>query len=100
MLPFLQSLSGVLFYALGLSFFVSYLLLKNSILSEITEWWMRTLDLPLILSALLYGGLSLLQGLQGSTTKFRGLTFIIFLPIAALFFSFMILNFWGLELAL
>ncbi|MBI1813103.1 hypothetical protein HY285_03510 [Candidatus Peregrinibacteria bacterium] len=63
MLKFLHQLSAIFFSLLGSSFFVAYLLVRNSIGGIWPAWWLQVADLPLALCALMYGGLSLYQSL-------------------------------------
>lgn len=94
MLIFLHQLSGVVFYILGLSFFVAWLLMKNAIAPVPAAVWMQVADLPLAFSAIVYGGLSLYQSLHptGKTTK--ALPWMIGAPLAVFFALILAMNFW------
>ncbi len=95
MLKFVQQLSAFFFYALGTSFFVAYLLLRNDVWADWSALWLQTADLPFAFSAILYGGLSLYfsLALPGSTSK--KLLWWIGIPLLALFTLVVVLNFWG-----
>ena len=96
MLRYLQSLSAFLFYLLGGSFFLAYLLLRNNILSRWDAAWLQTADLPLAFVCLLYGGLSLYISVQGRSEKpSLALPFLIGLPLFLLFCFLVTMNFWG-----
>ncbi|MBI3618576.1 hypothetical protein HY213_00905 [Candidatus Peregrinibacteria bacterium] len=98
MLKFLHQLSAVFFYLLGGSFFVAYLFLRNNIGDTWPAWWLQVADLPLALSALMYGGLSLYQSLTiKGHSRALGWTIGV---ITGVFFLFLVfLNFsnlwWG-----
>lgn len=92
-LPFFRSLAGSLFYLVGGSFFIAYVLLKNNIYPLHAAWWMQVADLPFAATALLYGGLSLYQSLAGSRAS-RVLPFVIGVTLVLLFVFLVFLNFW------
>ncbi len=95
MLKYLHQLSACFFYTIGTSFFVAYLLLRNSIWPEFSAMWLQTADLPFALCAILYGGLSLYMSLQvpGKSSKTLGLA--IGIPLGILFLILIVFNFWG-----
>jgi len=90
----LHRISAVLFYLLGTSFFVGYLLYANLIGGLWPAWWMQVADLPLILSAMLYGGLSLFLSIS-KTEKSSIAAVVIGVPLVALFTFLLLLNFWN-----
>lgn len=94
MLSFFRSLAGSIFYLLGGSFFIAYVLLKNNIYPLHAAWWMQVADLPFAATALLYGGLSLYGSLRGGKPS-RVLPFVIGIPLVALFAFLVFLNFWN-----
>ncbi len=96
MAKYLQQLSAFFFYALGISFFVAYLLLRNNVVPEWSSLWLQVADLPFAFSAILYGGLSLYLSLlvPGKSSKF--LPWLIGVPLVALFVFLVALNFWGI----
>jgi hypothetical protein len=95
MLKYLHQLSALFFYALGSSFFVAYVLLRNDVRPSFTALWLQTADLPFALCAILYGGLSLYLSLQSEGSRSRTLQWGIGVPLAALFLLLLVLNFWG-----
>ena len=95
MLKTLHPLSAVVFYALGLSFFVAYLLLRNGIAGTWPGWWLQVADLPVIIAGGVYGGMSMYKSLTRDHVPSRGLAFTIGIPLAALLVFLVILNFWG-----
>jgi len=95
MLSFLHHLSGFFFYSIGLSFFLTYVLFRNNVGGTFPEWWLQIGDLPMLLVAILYGGLSLTFSFRTSKSVPRSFLFVIMLPLLSLFVLFTILNFWG-----
>jgi succinate dehydrogenase hydrophobic anchor subunit len=63
MLRTLQRVSGFCFYLLGSSFILAWLLFKLGYAARFSSMWMQAMDLPLIFSALVYGGLCFYFGL-------------------------------------
>ncbi len=95
MLRYLHQLSALFFYLIGTSFFVAYLLLRNSIWPVFSAVWLQTADLPFALCAILYGGLSLYMSLRNPGRSSRMLAWGIAVPLVALFAILVVLNFWG-----
>ncbi|PIR54278.1 hypothetical protein COU75_01700 [Candidatus Peregrinibacteria bacterium CG10_big_fil_rev_8_21_14_0_10_42_8] len=93
MLPYIHKLSGFLFYLLGGSFFVSFMLHYNQI-GSFGGWWLKVADLPLALVGILYGGSSLYLSVKPKDTNSKTLMAIISLPLVVLFLSFIVMNFW------
>ncbi|MEI8230906.1 MAG: hypothetical protein WCG83_07280 [Candidatus Peregrinibacteria bacterium] len=91
----LHSLSSFLFYLLTGSFFIAYLLDRNSLLLPWSDWWMKIADLPLALVALLYGGSSLYFSVKRKEGVSWGVLLFIAIPLTALFIFLVILNFWN-----
>ena len=91
---FLQRFTGLLFYLLAGSYFVGYLLLRNSIAGVWPGWWMQVADLPLALAGILYGGTSFYRtvhhGEKASWTKL----ILIAIPLIAVLAALIALNFW------
>ncbi|OGJ56275.1 hypothetical protein A3D88_01280 [Candidatus Peribacteria bacterium RIFCSPHIGHO2_02_FULL_52_16] len=94
MLRFLHTLSGILFYVLGATFFLAYLTFRNDIVPMWSAWWMQVADLPFGLVALLYGGLSLYLSVHGTNGKSKVLPWIIGVPLVLLFAGLLVFNFW------
>jgi len=92
-LPYIHKLSGFLFYLLGGSFFVSFMLHYNQI-GSFGGWWLKVADLPLALVGILYGGSSLYLSVKPKDTNSKTLMAIISLPLVVLFLSFIVMNFW------
>lgn len=57
-------------------------------------WWIQVADLPMILSALVYGGSSLYVSMVKPGNKSYGLFLIIAVPLTLLFLFFAVFNFW------
>lgn len=94
MAVFLRNFSAWLFYSLGISFFVAYLLLQNEIGVPWPKFWLSVADLPLILSGLLYGGSSLYLNVKKPNEPSPFIAWTLF-AIAALLFVFLAsLNFY------
>ena len=94
MIRTLQSISGFFFYALGFTFFFSFLFWRNAIAGGWPLWWLQIADLPLLISGLLYGGSSLYLSLKRSKKGSPVLaTLIIFVALLVLFGA-LTLNFW------
>lgn len=92
---YLHQLSAFFFYVLGLSFFAAYILLRNDVVGEWSALWLQVADLPFILSAVLYGGLSLYFSLVNPGQRSRSLGFAIAIPLALIFLLLVVFNFWG-----
>jgi len=92
---FLHRISAILFYLLAGSFFVSYLLLRNSIGLPWSQWWMNVADLPLALVAVLYGGTSLYRSVKRTEGVSIPLLIVIGVPLLAFFTFLIVLNFWN-----
>jgi hypothetical protein len=88
----LSALSALVFYPLGLSAFLAYLLLRNDILAPWPAFWLRIVDLPLAGSGLLLGAIALHRSLAGGAPA-RGLGIGIGLIAGLLFLSVLFLNF-------
>lgn len=94
MTRYLHSLSAVLFYLLGLSFFAAYTLSFNNIIAAPAKQWMHSMDLPLLLVGLLYGGTSVYLSLTAERKGSSGLAWTIGLPLAIVFITAATLKFW------
>jgi hypothetical protein len=93
-LRFLHQLSAFLFYILGASFFVAYLLYRNSIEPVWSAWWLQVADVPFLFTAMVYGGTSLYLSLYGSKKSVIGaIVLVILLVLLAVFAA---LNYWPL----
>lgn len=99
MTRFLQQLSGFFFYALGISFLVSYILLRNSVWPWLSSLWLQSADLPFALCALLYGGLSLYASISVPGKTSKTLAWIIGVPLLIVFLLLVVLNFWGMGIS-
>ena len=94
MTQYLNKLSAVLFYVLGTSFFVAYLLSVKDSMEPLVSMWLRIGDLPLAVVAMLYGGTSLYLSVKPADKFSRGLAITIAVPLIALFIFLFMLNFW------
>lgn len=93
MIPYLKRFSGTLFYLLGGSFFIAYMLHFNQI-SPWASWWMKVADLPLALVGVLYGGSSLYSSVKPKNGDSASLMIILGIPLLATFAFLVVLNFW------
>ena len=93
-MAFLQRLAGVFFFLLGASFFVAYVLLRNDLHADAAAWWMQIADLPLALSAIVYGGTSVYQSLKSPRQPSTVLPWLIGIPLGLMFLLIMVMNFW------
>jgi len=92
MIAHLHRLSGFSFYLLGSSFFIAFVLLKNTLWMNDAALWMQVADLPLAFSALVYGGLSLYLSLR--TDESKNLPWLIGVPLGLFFAMILVMNFW------
>lgn len=95
MIAYLKQLSGFLFYVLGGTFFVAYMLQYNEI-TPYGAWWLRVADLPLILVGLLYGGTSLYMSVKPKSGDSKALCILIGVPLLMIFATLLTMNFWPL----
>lgn len=99
---FLQKFTGILFYILAGTYFLGYLLLRNSILGVWPGWWMQVADLPLTFVGVLYGGTSFYRTVHHGESTSWGKIIVIVIPLLVIFAGLVMLNFWtvlGLETA-
>lgn len=89
----LNRLSAFFFYLLGSTFLVAVVLLKNQIGGIWPAWWMQVADLPLIFSAVVFGGTSLYRSLTRPERPSEILAACIGVPLGALFLFAVYLNF-------
>ena len=94
MLHFLRSLSAFFFYLLGITFFVAYVMLRNSAGGTWPAYWVQVAALPLALCAVLYAGLSLYLSLHSGEKHSKALMAGIGIPLLAFFLLIVVLNFW------
>lgn len=90
----LHRLSAILFSVLGLTFALAYVLFRNEIAGVWPLWWLQVADLPLLLTGLTYGSMSIERSLRQPSAPSRLLSYIIFIPAGLLFLFFAFLNFW------
>lgn len=99
MVHYLQKLTGILFYTLGTTFFLAYIVMFQD-LSPYGQWWLNVADLPLILVGLLYGGTSLYLSVKPKNSESKSLFITIGIPLCAIFATLMVMNFWELLIVL
>lgn len=95
MLTYVHKLSGFLFYLLGGSFFLSFMLQYNQI-GSFGGWWLKVADLPLALVGVIFGGSSLYLSVKPKNKDSKVLFILIGLPLMVLFVSLIVMNFWSL----
>jgi|TARA_Y100000310_G_scaffold71946_1_gene67834 hypothetical protein len=94
-ITYLKKLSGFIFYVLGGSFFVAYMLQYNEI-TPFGGWWLRVADLPLILAGVLFGGTSLYLSVKPKDQDSKTLFVVIGVPLVVIFSTLLLMNFWPL----
>lgn len=90
---FLHTLSAILFYILGTGFFVAIVLNHNGVAGNAPRILMDIIDLPLLLTGLLYGGISLYRSIRNDAEPSHALMIGLALPLAILFGILLITNF-------
>ncbi len=91
---YIKAVSGFFFYILGLSFFVAYLFAFNAMGGLWPRWWMDIADLPLTLTACMYGGISLYLSILQPDKHSKIAAVAIGVPLLAVLLFFIALNFW------
>lgn len=94
MLPLLQKTAGAVFFLLGTSFFVAYVLLRNGVFVNEAAVWMQAADLPLAGSAVTYAGVSVYAGLRDPKKRSLPLALAVAVPLALFFATVVAMNFW------
>lgn len=94
MLRYLHTLSAVIFYILGASFFLAYVLAHNGIAERGALAWLSIGDMPLALAGILFGGTSIYKSVRNDESVSRGLLLAIGLPLLILFIVLLVVNFW------
>lgn len=94
MIRYLHTLSAILFYVLGSSFFLAYVLFRNNVWEAASLRWLQIGDMPLLLAGLLYGGLSVYRSMHDDTSHSTVMLIAIGFPLVVLFITMLILNFW------
>lgn len=89
----LRTLSAVSFYVLGGSFFLATLFIRNDVGGSDAAIWLQVADLPLALSAFIFGGMSLYVSLRPDRPS-RILAWGIGVPLSLLFLFLVFLNFY------
>jgi hypothetical protein len=92
MLRYLHTLSAAAFYVLAGLFFLMLILARNNV-TAFANIWLNITDLPLLLSGLLFGGLSLYRSVHKDDNLSHALIAGIALPLGILFVLLMIANF-------
>lgn len=92
-LRYLHTLSAVLFYVLGSSFFLAYVFLRNGIMADASSTWLTAGDMPLLLAGLLYGGLSIEKSIRNDAGASTPIMLGIGIPALVLLVLTLVLNF-------
>jgi hypothetical protein len=90
---FLHTLSAILFYLLGGSYFLAIVLNYNDIAGTAPRVWMDIMDLPLLLTGLLFGGISLYRSVRSDGDTSHALIVGLAFPLVILFGLMLITNF-------
>lgn len=91
---YIKAVSGFFFYLLGVGFFTAYLLAFNGMGGAWPRWWMEISDLPLTLTACVYGGISLYLSILQPDKHSKIAAAVIGIPLFAVFLFSLALNFW------
>ncbi len=89
----LHRVSAFAFYLLGSCVIVGVVLIARGVSTGVVSTILHTLDLPLLVSGMLYGGSSLILSLKRDRIS-PGLTIVVFGFLGILFLGFAILNFY------
>ncbi|TSC59176.1 MAG: hypothetical protein Greene041619_12 [Candidatus Peregrinibacteria bacterium Greene0416_19] len=90
---FLHQLSGILFYVIGATFFLSYVLMRNDILLPWSAWWLQAARLPFMLVAMMFGGFSVYLSLAAGRSHSRFLATMIAAPLVVFLLFLIVVNF-------
>lgn len=90
---FLHTLSAILFYLLGGSYFLALVLNANGVMASASRAWLDSTDLPLLLTGLLFGGTSLYRSVCNDEDASHVLIVGIAIPLVILFVLLLITNF-------
>lgn len=82
-----------MFYPLGVSFFVAYLGVHQGVLSALSLWWLKVLDLPLLISAVLYGATSVVLSITDHDRPSAAALWSVLLPAVVILIAVLFLNF-------
>lgn len=88
----LRRASGALFYLLGILTIASIACINLGIEADRLSVFLNVIDLPLLLSGMLFGGSSFLISLSRGKTSVA-LTCVVFIPLLILFGLFVWMNF-------
>ncbi len=88
----LRRASGALFYLLGTLAVTSIILVQRGILVDLSSTLLAVIDLPLLLTGMLFGGSTLVTSI-GRGQHTRGLVIVVFVPLLLVFTCFAYLNF-------
>lgn len=88
----LQRASSVLFYALGVVTIVAIVLVQRGITVSAASIFLSIVDLPLLLTGMLFGGSTLVSSLSQERTS-PTLMLAVFIPLAIIFLAFVYFNF-------
>lgn len=90
----LRTVTGFWFYLLGLVLLAAYVSLRGEIFGVWPAYALQYLDLPFILSGLLYGGLNLYFSVKSPGKKSQILGIIIGVIVGVMFLGAAVMNFW------
>lgn len=90
----LKSITGFWFYVLGFILLASYVSVRGEVLGVWPAYALQYLDLPFILSGLLYGAVNLYESVHAPGKKARVLLGVLSIGVAAMFGVVLVMNFW------
>lgn len=88
----LQRTSSVIFYTLGLLTIAAIVLVQRGVAAATLSLFLNIVDLPLLLTGMLFGGGALVSSLSREWTS-PALVAIVFVPLSIVFLMFAYLNF-------
>ncbi len=89
----LQRSSEFLFFVLGILLLACFIMVKRGIAVEIAQPLLHSIDLPLLLAGMLYGGSSLYASIRQEKEFSLGIALAIAIPMAVTFLVFASMNF-------
>ncbi|HLD63564.1 MAG TPA: hypothetical protein VI913_01575 [Candidatus Peribacteraceae bacterium] len=87
--------SEIVFYIMGCSFFLLYMMYHNGIGAEWARWLMELFDQSFILVALLYGGTSFLRTLTDLKDPNMKIVLAVAIPLGLLYILLLAFNYWN-----
>ena len=93
MLRYVHALSAFLFSLLAGAFFLAYILLHNDLMPRVAAALLLIGQLPLLVTGLLYGGLSVYRSLHAESGASRTVAIVVAVPLGLLFLLALYIHF-------